>query len=211
VHETIVKTDPKEAHQQIVNQRLKKSTQAGKNLSPIDPLDIGRRDEISKAKMPLLIAAWKVLEAQRDYWPLSVRQVHYRLLGPDAPLLHASKPDSQYRNDKASYRAAIDILARGRVAGLIPWEAIDDLTRPVELNAAFWNPAEFFKQEFSDFLGGYWRNRQQSQPYHIEIVAEKLTVQTILAEVAREFTMPLTISRGMNTLAPQKKPSVIDT
>jgi hypothetical protein len=41
------------------------------------------------------------------------------LLGPEAPLLHAAKPDSGYRNDKASYRAAIDILARGRVAGLL--------------------------------------------------------------------------------------------
>jgi hypothetical protein len=87
----------------------------------------------------LLQAVREVLQAQRAYWPLSVRQVHYRLLGPDAPLLHASKSDSQYRNDKASYRAAIDILARGRVAGLIPWQAIDDLTRPVELNAAFTN------------------------------------------------------------------------
>jgi hypothetical protein len=35
-------------------------------------------------------------------------------------------------------------------------------------------------------------------------VAEKLTVQTILSDVAREFTMPLTISRGMNTLSPKK-------
>ena len=147
---------------QIVNQRLEKAGRAGWNLSAIDPDDIGRRDQISAAKMPLLIAAHEVLEAQRDYWPLSVRQVHYRLLGPAAPLIHASKPNSRYRNDKASYRAAIDILARGRVAGLIPWGAIDDLTRPVELNAAFTNPSEFFQQEFRNFLKGYWRDRLQS-------------------------------------------------
>jgi hypothetical protein len=60
------------------------------------------------------------------------------------------------------------------------------------------------RQEFRNFLTGYWRDRLQSQPYHIEIIAEKLTVQTILATVAREFTMPLSISRGMNTLAPKK-------
>jgi hypothetical protein len=204
VHETIVKTDPKEAHQQIVNQRLTKNAQSGSNLSAISPLDIGDRKEISAAKQPLLDAILKILNDHADYWPLSVRQVHYRLLGPDAPLLHASKPDSQYRNDKASYRAAIDILARGRVAGLIEWDAIDDLTRPVKLNAAFRNTSTFFTQEFANFLSGYWRNRLQSQPYHVEIVAEKLTVQTILQGVAREFTMPLTISRGMNTLSPKK-------
>jgi hypothetical protein len=90
------------------------------------------------------------------------------------------------------------------VAGLIPWGAIDDLTRPVDLNEAFTKTAHFLRQEFKNFLKGYWRDRLQSQPYHIEVVAEKLTVQTILAEVAREFTMPLSISRGMNTLAPKK-------
>jgi hypothetical protein len=110
----------------------------------------------------------------------------------------------KYGNEIPSYRAAIDILARGRVAGLVPWEAIDDATRPIHLNNAFQNPSEFFQQQFKNFLNGYWRNRLQSQPYHIEIVAEKLTVQTILQKVALEFTMPLTISRGMGTLSPKK-------
>ena len=204
LHETLVKIDPKAAHKQIVNQRLSKDASSGLGVSAIDPSDIGRRDQISEAKQPLLDAVLEILNAQREYWPLSVRQVHYRLLGPSAPLIHASKPDSRYRNDKASYRAAIDILARGRVAGLIPWGAIDDLTRPVDLDKAFSNTSHFLRKQFKNFLKGYWRDRLQSQPYHIEIVAEKLTVQTILAEVAREFTMPLSISRGMNTLAPKK-------
>ena len=90
------------------------------------------------------------------------------------------------------------------MAGLIPWGAIDDLTRPVDLDKAFSNTSHFLRKQFKNFLKGYWRDRLQSQPYHIEIVAEKLTVQTILADVAREFTMPLSISRGMNTLAPKK-------
>jgi hypothetical protein len=202
LHETIIKTDPKEALAQIKNQRLQKKLESGSNLTLIEPDDIGQRNTISAAKKPLLDAILQVLNGHRGYWPLSVRQIHYRLLNIK-PLLHASKP-GKYANDKNSYRACIDICARGRVAGLIPWSAIDDATRPVELNKAFWNSAEFFKSEFSNFLTGYWRNRQQSQPFHIEIVAEKLTVQAILAEVAKEYTMPLTISRGMNTLAPKK-------
>lgn len=63
---------------------------------------------------------------------------------------------------------------------------------------------EFFRDQFNGFLTGYWRNRQQSQPNHIEIVAEKLTVQTILQKVAQEYTIPLTISRGMSSLPPKK-------
>ena len=205
LHESLIKIDPKEAHQKIINDRQEKDEDRSFNsLTVIEPNDDGRRCQISTAKQHFLDAVLGVLNEQRDYWPLSDRQIHYRLLGPNAPLTHASKPDSRYVNDKVSYRKLTDLLARGRITGLIPWQAIEDVTRPVDLHAAFWNTAEFFRQEFNNFLKGYWRNRLQSQPHHIEIVAEKLTVRTILQQVAREFTMPLTISRGMSSLPPKK-------
>ena len=134
--------------------------------------------------MPMLEAALEVINAHREFWPLSVRQIHYRLLGPGAPLKHASKPDSRYENDKEFYKTLTDLLARGRIEGRIPWEAIDDETRPEMTNPHFWNPQDFFKDELSGFLIGYYRNRQQSQRNHIEIIAEKLTVKTILEKVA---------------------------
>ena len=205
LHESLIKINPKKAHQQIVNDRKQKEVERSWNsLTEIDPCDDGRRCEISEAKQPFLNAVLRILEEQREYWPLSDRQILYRLLGEDAPLTHASKPDSRYVNDKSSYRKLIDLLARGRIDGLISWQAIEDVTRPVDLHGAFGNPAQFFRQEFKNFLTGYWRNRLQSQPNHIEIVAEKLTVRTILQRVAQEHTMPLTISRGMSSLPPKK-------
>ena len=205
LHESMVKIDPKEAHQQIVNDRKEKEQdRANTFLSAIDPVDDGKRCVISRAKKQLLDAVLRILEEQRVYWALSDRQIHYRVLGPAAPLTHASKPDSRYVNNLSSYRNLTDLLARGRVAGLIPWEAIDDVTRPVNTHSAFWNPAQFYRQEFNNFMKGYWRNLQQSQPHHIEIVAEKLTVQTILQRVAKKYTLPLTISRGMSSLPPKK-------
>ena len=90
----------------------------------------------------------------------------------------------------------VDLLARARVEDGFPWAAIDDETRPEDLNSHFWNPQSFFKDQFSGLLKGYRRNRQQSQPDHIEIVAEKLTVRSILDPIASEHSMPLSISRG---------------
>jgi hypothetical protein len=148
VHESIIKIDPKEAHQKIVNERKEKDSDRGATLSAIDPEDNGRRAEISEAKRPFLEAVLRVLEEQRDYWPLSDRQIHYRLLGPDAPLTHASKRDSKYRHNVSSYRKLTDLLTRGRIAGRIPWQAIDDETRSVDLHAAFWNTGQFFRQQF---------------------------------------------------------------
>lgn len=134
VHESLVKIDPKAAHQQIINERLEKSNSRNlDHLSSIDPGSDGRRCEISRAKIPLLDAVKRVLQEQHEYWPLSDRQVHYRLLGPDAPLIHASKPESRYVNNIKSYRALTDILTRGRINGLIPWIALDDETRPLDL------------------------------------------------------------------------------
>jgi hypothetical protein len=201
IRETLVKIDPKSAYQQIINDRKEKSDIS---LSGIFPHSNGRRCEISKASMPLLNAIMKVLAEQKDYWPISARQIHYRLLGPDAPLKHARKPDSKYVNDVDSYKKLISVLSRGRTEGRISWVAIEDETRPVYEPKAFWNTAEFFRQNFRGFLKGYWRNRQQSQPSHIEIVGEKLTVKSILEKVAEEYTIPLTISRGMASL-PCKK------
>ncbi len=203
LHETLIKVDPKEAHQKIVNDRKEKQRE-GNSLEAVDPEYDGERCRITPAKQPFLDAVRRVLSEQREYWPLSDRQIHYRLLGPDAPLTHASKPHSQYLNNKASYRSLTDLLARGRINGLIPWNAIEDVTRPVSAHGAFKSPVEFFRQEFKNFLTGYWRNRVQSQPDHIEIIAEKLTVQTILKSVASEHTIPLTITRGMSSLPPKK-------
>jgi hypothetical protein len=205
-HESLIKIDPKTAHQKIVNDRKENDLERSINdLSAIEPNRDGTRCAISLASKPFLAAVLRILEEQREFWPLSVRQVHYRLLGPDAPLTHASKPDSKYINDPNSYKKLTNLLTRARLAGFVSWEAIDDETRPVMEHRAFWNMAEFFRQESKNFLKGYWRNKQQSQPAHIEIFAEKLTVQSIIVNVARDYTIPLTITRGMSSLPPKKE------
>jgi hypothetical protein len=205
IKESMIKIDPQVAHAQIRNDRKRKDEdRENGDLSAIDPDDDGRRKAISKAKYPLLNAVIKVLNDHRDYWPMSVRQIHYRLLGPDAPLKHASKPGSKYVNDKSSYTQLTDIVARGRIAGHILWSSVEDETRPTDEHRAFWNTRQFFDQEIENLLKGYWRNLQQSQPHHVEIVAEKLTVRSLLQEVAKQYCIPLTISRGISSLPPKK-------
>jgi hypothetical protein len=205
LHEEIVKTDPKKASQQLKNERLEKGKNGDrKNLSVIDPIGYFGRCKLSAAKQPLLDAILLVLDKQEDYWPISVRQVFYRLLGPDAPRLHASKQELLDNNIK-SYRAVVDVVARGRIEGLVPWAAIDDTTRPIDLNDFYDNPAQFFREEFENFLKGYCRNRQRSQPDHIEIALEKLTMRAFVNRVAQEYTIPLSTLRGMGTTGPKHK------
>ncbi len=209
VREAAMKLDPEIAHAQIEQERREKDIERifSSKISDraIDPESIGSRKKISAAKMPLLEAAKRVIEDNIKFWPLSVRQIHYQLLGPAAPLRHASKPASRYVNNQKCYSDLCDLLARGRVEGFIPWESIDDETRPEDLNSHYWNSQHFLETELTDFLRGYYRNRQQSQVDHIEIVAEKLTVKTILEGVAKKFSIPLTIGRGMSGPTVKKK------
>ena len=52
--------------------------------------------------------------------------------------------------------------------------------------------------EINSFAKGYWRDVLQSQPDHIEIVAEKLTVRAIINRVAAHYTIPTQIGRGFS-------------
>jgi hypothetical protein len=197
--EEIVAADPEDSYRNLVEHRTQR---AAVNAECITIEGHKSRANISQAKTPFLNAIAKVINSLKDFWPLSVRQIHYQLLN-DPPLRHASKPDSIYRNDKASYKSLVDLVARARVVGTIPFEVIGDETRPVVVGDTHTGTAPFMRRELDWFLKGYRRNLQQSQPNHIEIVGEKNTVQGILKPIAEEYCIPLTSGRGFCSLPPR--------
>jgi hypothetical protein len=174
-------------------------------LAAIKLREYKSRSVISSAKLPLLSAVIRIVEENRSYWPLSVRQVHYRLLN-DPPLCHAGKPDSHYINTQQFYKnQCVDICARGRLAGHIPWEAISDETRPTDLPWIFTDWKSFIRDQMEYFLAGYHRDLAQSQTNHIEVVVEKNTVYGILRPIAQEFCLPITSGRGYCSLSPRRE------
>ena len=125
-------------------------------MERIDPEFIKARPEISGCLRHLEKRVTGVVEKYEDYWPLSVRQVHYRLLSLP-PFVRNINTSERYQNDLASYGALSGFLLRARINGLVPWQAIDDTTRPVSLGGGFSSPERFYKQEWDDFLSGYSR------------------------------------------------------
>ena len=89
--ESVIKVDPVAAHEKIVSEREAKEARRSNDctLSLIETHGNKRRCDFSPAKKPLLDAILRIVEEQREFWPLSVRQIHYRLLGENAPLIHA--------------------------------------------------------------------------------------------------------------------------
>jgi len=199
LREEVISANPKEAYRSLREYREQASSVV------VDTIKMGQhkqRCRISDAKGPFLAAIGKVIADRRAFWPLSDRQVHYALLN-DPPRVHARKPHSVYANDLKSYKALTDLLARARLAGDVPFEAIADPTRPVTVWGVHRDCQMFLRQELDGFLKGYWRDLMQSQPNHIEIVAEKNTVHPILRPVAAEYCIPLTVGRGYCSLPPR--------
>ena len=203
LREELVSISKEDAYTHLKDHRRAESDMSDFSGSPAIQLG-GRlsRAVITDAKVPMLNAAVRVINGLRDYWPISDRQVHYGMLNLK-PLRHASKPDSHYQNNLQSYKDLCDLLTRARLDGTIPWHVIADETRPCVQLTCWADGAAFAAHQAARFLKGYWRNLQQSQPTHIEIVAEKLTVQTIVTRVALDYCLPTTIGRGYSSIQPR--------
>jgi hypothetical protein len=199
LREEVVSANPEESYRRLVEHRKESARVSAETIRIEGHL---RRSRITAAKTPFLDAILGVLRDRRDFWPLTDRQIHYALLN-DPPLIHASKQDSRYANTVKSYKSLCELLTRARLAGNVPFASIHDPTRPVTTWQVFRDPAPFFRKQFDGFLKGYYRDLQQSQPNHIEIVGEKNTIESIIRPVAAEFCIPLTIGRGYSSLPPR--------
>ncbi|WP_442485134.1 hypothetical protein [Aeoliella sp. SH292] len=139
-----------------------------------------------------------IFEDRRNYWPLSLRGVHYAML--NYTFLRNTNRKLPYKNDPESYAATSDLLTRLRISGVIPWEAITDGTRPAETFAPFSDVRQFVQQEVNSLFGGYWRDLLQTQPNYVEVLVEKNTVFHMATQVTRRFQIPTSSGRGFNSI-----------
>ena len=196
LREAMVRTDPNEAYQKLIDYRGK---QTEVKIEKISVSVRGDRKVISRVKFPMVERIKEVvLVERRGSWPLSARAVHYALL--NKPLRRNTKKKTWYRNDKNCYKDTCDLLVRLRLSGVIPMEAIEDDTRPTTEWSVHSNPQDFAREELDNFLKGYRRNLQQTQPLHLEVAAEKLTIQGIIRPVCGRYNIPYTIGRGYSSL-----------
>lgn len=203
MREEVIAADPEEAYTALLEHRRARARVDADLPGAFEITAPRARKRISPAKAPLLEAVRRVLRERREFWPLSDRQIHYALLN-DPPRRHAAKPGSVYTNTTQSYKCLVDLLTRARVAGLIPMHAIADETRPVITWDVHADPRSFIHQQLDGFMKGYARDLMVSQPNHLEIVAEKNTLLSIIRPVAMEYCIPLTTGRGYCSLPPRQ-------
>ena len=200
LREAMLEVDPDAAHERLRRDRVTRN----QNVVEGNVILGARRKRARITTRGFLEAAKRVIESERDYWPLTVRRVHYLLLN-DPPLRHDKKPDSVYRNDSESYRALTGLLTRARLVGEIPHESIDDETRPILTPYTWQNPADFITAETMQFLKYYSRDLLRGQTNHVEILVEKNAIRKHVERVAVEYGIPCTTTRGYSSLPPRWK------
>lgn len=200
IKEKLLDIDPKDAHQELRRRRLDAYLLRGATDANVKMGAVKKRAAITT--MQFLAKAQEIILENREYWPLTVRRVHYLLLN-DPPLRHDKKPDSVYVNDKASYKALTNLLIRARLSKDVPMASIEDSTRPIQDGGGFSTFEQFVAQETERFLIGYTRNLMQGQKNHVEIMLEKNALRTVIETVAREYCIPCTTGRGFSSLSPR--------
>jgi hypothetical protein len=200
IREQVALTSPGEAYARLIAFREAEARKVGgraaaSGLSVLVPAVLKARSEISDAKRPMLDEVVRLIEQYRGFWPLTLRQVHYRLL-PLKVRRNSRDPESTYINDRASYQDLSRLLVRARLAELVPFDCLEDETRP-QIRWRVWDSiGPFMRQQLDSFCVGYRRNLQQSQPAHVLLFLEKMTVQTIGERAASPYHVPVCVGRG---------------
>jgi hypothetical protein len=200
LREAMLEINPDEAYTKLLIDRYER-----RQVDIEDNVTLG--DYKGRARittMAFLRAAQKAIGSEKEYWPLTVRRVHYLLLN-SPPLRHDKKPGSTYQNDLGSYKALTNLLLRARLTSDITHAAIEDETRPVRVLATYQNPADYIKEETKDFLRHYARDILRGQANHIEILVEKNAIRKHVELVADEYCIPCTTGRGYSSLTPRWK------
>lgn len=131
----------------------------------------------------------RVLAQYKDYWPLSVRQIFYRLVA-----------EYEYPKSEAAYSKLTGILSRARRAQMLPWEAIRDggLGRTVE--AQYFADGDHFERSVRKWAEEMQLNRQRDQEAVIELWCEAGGMVPILEGIAEPYSCQVSTGGGYDSV-----------
>ena len=142
--------------------------------------------------LALLDAVRAVLDEYQEHWPLTVRQVFYRLIGAHG-----------FDKSEAFYGRLCHHLANARRGGVIPFDAIrDDGVTTVRMDR--YADADDFLIQQRQRASRYRRDLMATQPLHIEVWCEASGMIVQLASVAHRYSVNVYSSSGFDFLTAKK-------
>lgn len=114
-------------------------------------------------------------------YTLSLRQLYYQFVSKDL-----------IPNTDRSYKNLGGVITKGRMAGLIPWDAIEDRNR--DLSA--WRINESFDDIFADLPYEFCVDMWAHQSRYIEVWVEKDALSSVVERACRTWRVPYLACKG---------------
>lgn len=141
-----------------------------------------------------LIISWvlEILHDYRDYGPMTVRQIFYRLVA-----------EHGYAKDELAYKRLAETLVKARRAQMIPFGKIrDDGTvthsgRPTTSKSDVW---DILLDTVGDPHGYLHLNRRTNQAHHIELWCEAGGMAPMLAQMVRRHDVSVYSTGGFSSV-----------
>lgn len=142
---------------------------------------------LSKDNKARLTQINEILEEYvEDGYRLTLRQLYYQLVSRDF-----------IPNKQDEYKKLMNILKKGRMAGIVDWDAIEDrVRRPI---LPYWVTG--IPDAINDTIRQYRLNRMKGQPCNIEVWVEKDALSGVLSRVTNKYHIRLMVNRGYTSIS----------
>jgi len=121
---------------------------------------------------------------QQQGYRLTLRQLYYQFVSQNL-----------ITNEEKSYKRLASIISDGRLAGLLDWDGIEDRGREPSIPLQFNN----LQHRIDSALNNYRLPRWDGQPCYCELWVEKQALAGVLAPLAREFHVTLSVNKGYSS------------
>ena len=125
-----------------------------------------------------------VEEYHAQGYKLTLRQLYYQLVSRD---IIPNKPEE--------YSKLSGILVKGRMAGIVDWDAIEDRVRVPKL--PYW--ARSITDAIKDITNQYRLDRMSTQDVYIEVWVEKDALSGVLSRITNKYHIRLMVNRGYSS------------
>ncbi len=137
---------------------------------------------VNKANEKRLIVINNIIdEYATQGYRLTLRQLYYQLVSRDI-----------IPNQQKEYAKISDLLVKGRMAGIVDWDAIEDRVRQPFI-PCFVSGVE---GAVRDIIAQYRLDRQAGQETHVEVWIEKDALSGVLRRVTAHYHVFLCVNRG---------------
>ncbi|KKN67395.1 hypothetical protein LCGC14_0462590 [marine sediment metagenome] len=123
-------------------------------------------------------------EYARDGYVLTLRQLYYQLVSRDI-----------IPNEQKEYAKLSTLLVKGRMAGVVDWDAIEDRIRVPNIPYS----VDDIEDAIQDTIDQYRLNRQDGQDVYIELWVEKDALSGVLKRITHYYHINLMVNRGYSS------------